>query len=140
MGSINYIPTELHSQARPAQSRLATLIQALRYSLPITGSTRVSRVIIMLLLISTFNLFDLMLTLNAKNIDGFGEVNLLACAMLNEPAQLVVFKLSMPTMSLLIFLYYRRHWLTEVGCWVLCVAYTILTFVWLACLDYYTTV
>jgi hypothetical protein len=92
--------------------------------------TRGRRVLLLVLVIWVFNVFDLNFTLLAHRIGGFEEANPLAAAFLPSEEALVIYKFAMILPPTLIFLFFRRRLLTEIGCWTLCAAHVALSFMW----------
>ena len=115
---------------RPAGpwNRMATAIRALRGD---AAARRARRVVILIVALWLINLADLSLTLWARDIGGFHELNPIARPLIGSTGALIVFKLSLVSTSSLIMLTYRRHLWTELGCWVLFSVYTGLSFVWM---------
>ncbi len=91
---------------------------------------RTRRIILLLLFIWMVNLFDLALTLVASQSGEFVEMNPLADMLLHSPAALSAFKLSALVLSTVVFMVFRRHWLSEAGCWILWCVYTGVALVW----------
>jgi len=94
--------------------------------------TRGRRVLLLVLVIWVFNVFDLNFTLLAHRIGGFEEANPLARAFLPSDEALVIYKFAMILPPTLIFLFFRRRLLTEIGCWTLFAAHVALSFMWVA--------
>lgn len=93
---------------------------------------RVRRVVLMLTLLLLVNGFDLTFTIMASRTDFFKEANPVAQPLIGCPGGLAAFKLFMVFFAAAVFLTFRRHWLTEVGCWLMTVAYFALAGVWWA--------
>ncbi len=108
-------------------NRLAIRFRALRQD---ANACRARRVVLLILALWLINLADLGLTLCARDIGGFHELNPVARPLIGSTSALVIFKLSLVSISSLIMLTYRRHLWTELGCWVLIAVYTGLSFVW----------
>jgi hypothetical protein len=108
--------------------KLAVLVRAMRRD---ALACRARRVVILILGLWMINIGDLLLTICARDIGGFHEANPLAAPLIACTPALVAFKLSLLSASSLIMLVYRRHVLTEIGCWVLLTAYTGLCFIWM---------
>jgi hypothetical protein len=101
-----------------------------------THACRARRVVLLIISLWAINLADLALTIWARDIGGFHEANPLAQPLVGSTVGLVIFKLSMVSLSSLILLTYRRRVLTELGCWVLLTAYTGLCFIWMQYFSY----
>ncbi|MFP4139375.1 MAG: DUF5658 family protein [Planctomycetota bacterium] len=108
--------------------RLVTAIRALRGD---AAARRARRVVLLIAAIWLMNFTDLALTLFARDIGGFHELNPIARPLIGSTGALIVFKVSLVSISSLIMLTYRRHLWTELGCWVLLSVYTGLSFVWM---------
>ncbi len=91
---------------------------------------RSRRVILMLILLWIANAFDLIFTLLAAKVGGFEEANPIAAPLLNDPALLATFKILAVLFASIIILKFRRRLLTEIGCWGLCLTYTLLSIWW----------
>ncbi len=115
---------------RPAGlwNRFTAAIRALRGD---AAARRARRVVILVVALWLINLADLGLTLCARDIGGFHEINPIARPLIGSTGALIVFKLSLVSTSSLIMLTYRRHLWTELGCWMLLSVYTGLSFVWM---------
>ena len=98
---------------------------------PRRWSGRSRRIVLLLIAIWVVNLFDLAFTLIAHDTGNFVEANPIARALLDNRPALLAFKLGAIVLATVIFLYLRRHWLTELGCWFLCGTYAALSFMWL---------
>ena len=98
------------------------------------AACRARRVVLLLLCLWMLNVFDLILTILANRVGQFEELNPLARRLLDSPAALAAYKFALLTFTSAVFLIFRRHWLTEVGCWCLAAVYAVLAVVWL---EYY---
>ncbi len=94
-------------------------------------SGRAGRVVLLVLFLCMLNAFDLAFTLLAYRIGHFSELNPLAARLLNHTASLVALKLTAVAAASAIFIIFRRHWLTELACWVFSGLYTVLSFIWM---------
>jgi len=95
-------------------------------------ANRTSRILLLLVLIWIVGLADLGLTLLApQNPDTeFVEGNPIAAAMLHSPDKLIVFKIIALTLASAIFIVLRRHRLTEIACWAMCIVHFALALLW----------
>ncbi len=94
-------------------------------------TTRTRRIIFLLVFIWVINLFDLAFTLTMVGTEEFVEMNPFARMLLmHSPTTLMVFKISVLVMASTVFMIFRRHWLTEAGCWILSGAYAGVAFLW----------
>ncbi len=84
----------------------------------------------MLLLLWVINAFDLVFTLLAVRTDRFEEANPIAAPLLDNPGLLVTFKVLAVLFASIIILKFRRRLLTEIGCWGLCLTYTLVSACW----------
>lgn len=109
------------------RAALAWLQDARRCAL----ACRARRVVLLLACLWMLNIFDLTFTLLASRIGHFEELNPLARHLLDSPVALVAYKFALLTFTSVVFFVFRRHWMTEVGCWYLAVVYTVLAAVWL---------
>ena len=81
------------------------------------------------------NLFDLGYTLLESLYNGFVEMNPVAAGLIGgDPHMLVAYKLGLLGSSSAILLWYRRHRVSEIGCWFLLVVYLHVAVCW--CLYY----
>ena len=94
--------------------------------------TRSRRILSLLVLLWILNAFDLTYTILAHRIGGFFELNPFARMLLGTVWGLVLFKLILVGGGSIILLRLRRHRLTELVCWGLCLIYTALAFTWMA--------
>lgn len=93
---------------------------------------RARRVLLLVLAIWVFNLFDLNFTLLACRIGGFEELNPLARTFIASDEALVIYKFAMVIPGTLILLFFRRRLSTEIGCWLLFAAHMGLSGMWVA--------
>ena len=114
-------------QARSRRAALGAGIRAAARGLP-RGRSR--RVLLLLVLIWMLNGFDLAFTLLANEIGGFHEANPFARPFLRASESLIAFKLASVAVASAILIAFRRRVVTEVACWLLCVVYTVLAFMW----------
>jgi len=91
---------------------------------------RAVRVVLLVLCLVVLNLFDLVFTLIACRIVPFQEENPIARQVIHSPELLIAYKLTLLTGAGAIFIACRRHWLAEVGCWLLCGVYGTLAVIW----------
>lgn len=84
----------------------------------------------MLILLWIANAFDLVFTLLAVRVGGFEEVNPIAAPLLNDAVLLATFKILAVLFASIIILKFRKRLLTEIGCWGLCLTYTLLSTRW----------
>jgi len=84
----------------------------------------------MLALLWIANAFDLVFTLLAVKVGGFVEANPIAAPIVDNVALLATFKILVVFMASVIIFKFRKRLLTEIGCWVLCLAYTLLSAKW----------
>lgn len=94
------------------------------------GARRARRVILILILIWILNFFDLLFTLLAHRIGGFKELNPMVRDLVDSTDGLILYKLATLLAGSTIILAFRRHRVTEVGCWGLAAVYTALAFLW----------
>ncbi|OPX22025.1 MAG: hypothetical protein B1H04_05650 [Planctomycetales bacterium 4484_123] len=94
------------------------------------AARRTRRVVLLVMVLWILNIFDLVLTLLARTHEHFEELNPLAAPLLDNPAALICFKLVVVALASLILLRFRRHPLTEIGCWGASAAYSALAGVW----------
>ena len=100
--------------------------------LPVSnGEARGRRIALMLILIWIIGLCDLGFTIVARQLGGFHESNPVAAKMVDASGLLTIFKLSLLVVASVIFLKFRRHWFTELGCWAMCLVHLALAVVWL---------
>ena len=88
------------------------------------------RVVVLLVVVCLFGACDLALTLTARRLLHFREANPLAREFLGSEAGLVAFKLALTAAATIVLLKYRHRRVTEMGCWVLLLAYGALMIVW----------
>jgi len=91
---------------------------------------RSRRVILMIVLLWIVSGFDLVFTLLADKAGGFIEANPIAAPLMDNPAMLVTFKILVVVMASIIILKFRKRLFTEIGCWVLCPTYILLSARW----------
>lgn len=91
---------------------------------------RARRVTLLIAMLAIVNVFDLLFTLIAARATQFVELNPIAARLVNSSGALMGFKLVMMGIALGIFLRFRRHPLTELACWGLCVIYAVLAGRW----------
>jgi len=96
------------------------------------AACRARRVVLLLLCLWLLNIFDLVFTILGSRLEHFEELNPLARHLLDHPAALTAFKLALLSFTSVVFVIFRRHWLTEFGCWCLATVYTVLAAVWLS--------
>ena len=94
------------------------------------GARRARRVTLILVLLWVANAFDLVFTLLAVRVGGFEEANPIAAPLLNSAGLLVTFKILAVLFASIIILKFRRRLLTEIGCWGLCITYTLVSARW----------
>ena len=94
------------------------------------SARRARRVILTLVLLWVANAFDLIFTLLAIRVGGFEEANPIAEPLLNNAGLLVTFKILAVLFASIIILKFRKRLLTEIGCWGLCLTYTLLSARW----------
>lgn len=111
---------------------IRALGQAIRRFRGDATARRVRRVLLVLIWIWVLNIFDLSFTMIALKVGGFEELNPLARLYLHSPEVLTFFKLGTLLTASIVFLAFRRHRVTEVGCWGLAAVYTVLSFIWFA--------
>lgn len=121
-----------HSASGLERRHLRLLMHRLHRTLIASRPRRVLLLVVLLWMVSTF---DLAFTLLAHQIGGFHEVNPLARQLLSNPGGLVAFKTAAVLPASCVMLAFRRRFLTEVACWVLCGVYTGLAFIWM---EYYS--
>ncbi|MFP4105292.1 MAG: DUF5658 family protein [Phycisphaerae bacterium] len=92
---------------------------------------RAMRVWILLLLTAALNGLDLLMTLSAMQTGNFREMNPVGRLMMADPGLLIVSKIGVGSMSLFILAMFRRKRVTEVACWGVTLAYSMLAFMWL---------
>ena len=85
---------------------------------------------LMLLLLWVTNGFDLVFTLMAARLDGFQEANWIAAQLIDNPFLLGAFKVLMVLFASIIIIRFRKHYLTELGCWGLSIVYVLLSVIW----------
>ena len=95
-----------------------------------SSARRARRVTLMLILLWIANAFDLVFTLLAVRTGGFIEANPVAAPLLNSDGLLITFKILAVLFASIIILKFRRRLLTEIGCWVLCPTYILLSARW----------
>ncbi len=98
-------------------------------------NARAQRVLLLVMFICILNAFDLAFTVLAHEIGNFEETNPFARMLLHNTTLLVTFKLAAVGTATIIFIIFRRHWLTEMACWSFCFVYTVLSLMWTS---YYT--
>ncbi len=91
---------------------------------------RARRVTLMLILLWIANAFDLVFTLLAIKAGGFMEANPIAEPLINNAGMLVAFKVLAVLFASIIIFKFRKRFLTEIGCWGLCITYTLLSATW----------
>jgi hypothetical protein len=91
---------------------------------------RVRRVLLMLMLLCLVNAFDLSFTIIAARTGSFKECNPIAAPLVASQGQLAAFKIFMVLFAASVIVTFRRHWLTELGCWVMTATYVGLAVVW----------
>ena len=91
---------------------------------------RSRRVTLMLVLLWIVSGFDLVFTLMAVKTGGFVEANPIAAPLMDDVALLVIFKILVVAMASIIIFKFRKRLFTEIGCWVLCLTYTLLSARW----------
>ena len=77
------------------------------------------------------NFFDLAYTIHAHQTGKFFELNPVARGLLNSPWALAGFKCLAVGLGSVILMSLRRHRLTELAAWLLCLAYLALAIRWL---------
>jgi hypothetical protein len=97
---------------------------------------RARRVMFIVLALWVMNLCDLWFTLHAVDLGGFHEANPVARHFLHSAGALVCYKLTLVAISSVIILAFRRHALTELGCWGLLTVYSALVVIWWAYYSY----
>lgn len=115
--------------ARGPAGRLAQLVDLWRQWQQ-GPAPRARRVLLLVLAIWVFNVFDLNFTLLACKIGGFEELNPVARMFIASDEALTIFKLGLTLPSTLIFLLMRRRLVTEIGCWMLLGAHAVLAGMW----------
>ena len=120
------------STPQKARCLWASLVAALRSARKDARASRARRVILMLIFIWTVSVCDLALTLLAQEIGGFHEANPLARRFIEHPGATIAFKFAVLVPATTILLLFRHRRLTEISCWILCLAYTVLAFLWAA--------
>ncbi|MCK4624746.1 MAG: hypothetical protein KAV00_05500 [Phycisphaerae bacterium] len=90
-------------------------------------SRRVTLILVLLWIVSGF---DLVFTLLAVKTGEFVEGNPLAAPLMDDPALLVIFKVLVVAMASIIIFKFRKRLFTEIGCWGLCLTYTLLSAIW----------
>jgi len=93
-------------------------------------ATRPRRVFSALVILWILNFFDLTYTIIANQIGGFEELNPMARLFLEPSWTLVAFKIGTVLFGSVILWTLRRHRITELVCWLLCLLYTGLAFTW----------
>ncbi len=86
--------------------------------------------IILVISVAILNLCDLVFTLRAVEIGYFRELNPIAAHFIHHAGHLTTFKCSVLAMASTVLLLFRRHLLTEIGCWVLLAVYSSLSVIW----------
>ena len=84
----------------------------------------------MLTLLWIVNAFDLVFTLLANKAGGFIEANPVAAPLINDVPLLVTFKVLVVAMASIIIFRFRKRLFTEIGCWGLCLTYTLVSAIW----------
>ena len=116
---------------RPHFASAATrAFRAFRQVLSDPASGRVRRTTLLLAGIWILGIYDLLLTIHAAQTARFLEANPLARPLVGSPAALATLRIGALLSATLVFFIFRRHRLTEIGCWVVCSAYTVLAFIW----------
>lgn len=93
-------------------------------------ASRARRVVLLIVLLSVVNGFDLAFTLLATRTGGFVELNPVAAGLVESAGALVAFKVLMSLFSFCILFHFRRRLLTEIACWGLCGIYAALAGRW----------
>ncbi len=88
------------------------------------------RVLAMIVALWAMNIMDLHLTLVAINMGNFYEVNPIARHFVNDPASLVLFKISLVTLSTALLFLLRVHRSAEMACLIMTGIYTALMVLW----------
>jgi len=91
---------------------------------------RARRVILLVVFIWIVGLSDLCFTLLAQQTEGFSERNPVAARIVHAGSVLVAFKLGSLLLASIILLRFRRHWFTELSCWVMSFIHTALALIW----------
>ena len=94
-------------------------------------ATRGRRVVCLLVLLWVLNFFDLAYTIHAHQTGMFYELNPVARGLLDSPWALTGFKCVAVAIGSVILILLRRHRLTELAAWLLCLAYMSLAIRWL---------
>ena len=97
---------------------------------------RSGRVVVLVIFICLVNGFDLAFTLLAHQTGHFHEANPLARPLLSHSTALIAFKVSAVVAASVIFIVFRRYWLTEIACWVFGIVYMALSLAWNSYYDY----
>ncbi len=108
-------------------SSMAKIIRAARND---ALAARSRRVVLMLAFIWIVSLSDLEMTLRAKQIGGFEEANPIARQIIDYPHLVVAYKFLLLVSASGVIFFLRRKRLTEIGCWFLCLIYTLLALAW----------
>ncbi len=93
---------------------------------------RSRRVILLLVLVWIVAIFDLVLTLHARQIAQFQEANPLAALLIHSKSMIIAFKLTSLTLATVVFLKYRRRLLTEISCWAIVAVHVVVAVIWRA--------
>jgi hypothetical protein len=91
---------------------------------------RALRVLGMIAALWVMNVADLHLTLVAIGMGDFYEVNPVARYFVNDPASLVLFKISLVTLSTTLLFLLRVHWAAEMACLIMTGIYGSLMVLW----------
>jgi len=125
---VDILDTPMSSNpAIPLRRRLWAWLHAARQDRRARRARRVALLVILLWIVSAF---DLVFTLTAHRAGQFQELNPIAARLLDRPALLVTFKVSLVTFASCILLAFRRRLPAEVACWTLAAAYAALSGVW----------
>lgn len=93
-------------------------------------ASRARRVVLLIVLLSVVNAFDLAFTLLASSSAHFVELNPIAAGLVHTTAGLVAFKILTVLLAFCILFHFRRRALTELACWALCGVYAALAGRW----------
>jgi hypothetical protein len=119
-----------NARVRGLRRRVSGLLSAVRKLGADPLSTRSRRTLLLLTVIWILGVFDLAMTLLAVQVGDFSEANPLARGLLQNPPALVGLKLMFLSGASVILVVFRRHVLTIIGCWVVCLVYAALGFIW----------
>jgi hypothetical protein len=124
-------PQAGHSEAAACRrSWWSALLGAIRRARADALAGRARRVTLILVLVWILNVFDLIFTLLAHRLGNFRELNPMARGLLGRSDTLIACKLATVFAASVIIYAFRRHRVTEVGCWGLAGVYTVLAFLW----------